>query len=187
MYHTTQEIDELFGGPPTTLTHIPRMTNASPKLINPFDTAPDNVFQSKPSGVFKTFAKRQTKIRGTSYKKEMAAFLKQTATKKFGEVFEDHVKYHGTRHPSPQRIQSRKNWKKYCVKVYEADFKKECMLEVGGKFFLKPATIPENDHDILLLCDKFHRRIEEEHGKPVPENAGLRKATFQRFYNMRKI
>lgn len=132
-------------------------------------------------------AKKQTKIRATSYKKEMSDFLKRIATNKFIEVLAHKGKNEDSNIMTHERIQSRKNWKKYCVKVYEADFKKECMLEVGGKFFLKPTTIPENICELTTICTKFHRRIEEELNKKVPYCAGLYKATSQRFHEMRNI
>jgi len=129
------------------------------------------------------------KVTATSYKKELDDFLKHTATKKFGEVY--HHKARDTDRSgfplkrTEKQIQSLKNWKKHCVRVYEADFNKECMLEVGGKFFMKPATIPESISELTELCHKFHERIEGVHGKKVPYTAGLYKATIQRFHNIR--
>lgn len=173
MYHTTNEIDELFGGPPTTLTHMPRLPLNSRPII------------SKP------VKKKQTKTRATSYKKELSDFLKHTATKKFGEVCQyksrDTDKSGFPLKRTAKQIQSLKNWKKHCVKIYEADFQKECMLEVGGKFFMKPTTIPESVSELTELCQRFHKEIEGAHGKNVPFTAGLYKATIQRFDNIRNI
>ena len=179
MYHTTNEIDELFGGPPTTLTHMPRLPLNSRPIIS---------------------KKKQTKTRATSYKKELSDFLKHTATKKFGEVCQyksrdslagasskDTDKSGFPLKRTEKQIQSLKNWKKHCVKIYEADFQKECMLEVGGQFFMKPTTIPESISALTELCNKFHEQIEGAHGKKVPFTAGLYKATIQRFDNMRNI
>ena len=141
----------------------------------------------------KSEKKKPKKIAATSYKKELADFLKHTGTKKFGEVFKreyKETKYAAyedlVREKLETRRKSRINWGKHCVKLYEADFKKECTLEVNGKYFLKPTTIPESVSGLTELCQKFHKRIEEEHGKPVPFMAGLYKVTIQRFHDMRK-
>ena len=151
-------------------------------LMNIEHTAPELV---TPAAASKKIVKKQTKVRETSYKKELDDFLKNTATKKFGEVFKSKwtIDEAGRRRAKRDGAfeQSQKNWKKYCVKLYEADFKKECMLEVNGKFFLMPTTIPETEAEIMALCHVFHERIEKEHGKKVPFSAGLYKATIPRF------
>lgn len=137
-----------------------------------------------------TTLNKPKKVVATSYKKELAEFLKHTATKRFGEVLDYKSRdTDGSGFPlkrTEKQIQSLNNWKKHCVRIYEDDFKKECMLEVGGKLFMKPTNIPESISALTELCLKFHEQVEGAHGRQVPFAAGLYKATIQRFHDMRE-
>ena len=237
MYHTTQEIDSLFGGPPTTLTHIPimitddlalaatnrdlriaffgshhnveaqyqaevdaicikhkratddidkRLAESKARLarghstINPFDYIHDNDCDKTPSGVFKIKKIKPTKTRATNYKPELKAWMKQTATKRFGDLFYDSRPHAKTISNIPQRTESAINWQIHRAKLYKKAFEKECMIKVGQKWFQKPCQIPKCDQALQMVCSDFHMMVLEAHDQHVPENACLIKAIPQR-------